>query len=87
MNTSCPLKLERNTVVAGGAEELSVMGRPEDIDQGRFVARHPLDGRQSTDGPVDTLARNLFLLDENHHTGEETLQEMEEVRDGRNGVP
>lgn len=86
-STSCSLELERDTVVAGRAEQLSVVGSPEDVAESSFMARHPLDGRQSTDGPVDPLTGNLLFLDEDHHTGEQTLQEVQEVRDGRDSMP
>ena len=86
VSASCPLELERDTVIAGGAEELPVMRRTKDVDECRFRTSDPFHRWQATDSSIHPLARDLLFFDEDDHASEEALEEVEKVRDGRNGM-
>jgi len=80
------LELEGDAVVTGCAEQLSVVRGSEDLDKRRLVSMDPLDGWQRSDGPLHAPARRRLFFDEDEHAGEETLEEVEEVADGGDGM-
>ena len=79
-------QLECDALVARSTEQRAVMRRTEDLREHLLMRTDPFDGRESSYRPIHALVRYTFYLDENEETGEETLKEVEEVRDRGDGV-
>lgn len=80
------LALERDTSVARGAKELTIMSRAEYLDEFSLVSGDPVCRRQSSDSANATLSWYVFLHDEQEHSCDETLEEVEQVADRADGM-
>ena len=80
------LALERNTRVAGRAQQLLEVCGPKYLDQLSFMRSDPVAGWQGADSPHATLAWNFFFHNEQKHACEQTLQEKQQVAYGAHGV-
>lgn len=80
------LALERDARVARRAQQLLEVGGPEYLDQLALVRRDPVTRWQSSDSPNATLAWHVFIEDQQEHSCEQTLQQIEQVTDRSHGV-
>ena len=63
-------------------EEISVTLDAEYLDEGDLVCVDPVGGREPAGSAIDGV-RETLVVDEGEHAGEETLEEIKDVTDGR----
>ena len=80
------LELESNAVVAGSPEQLSEVRGTEYLRQRTLMRGNPFYRRQRADRPLNAACWQALLFHEDDHAREETLEEVEEVPDGGDGM-